>query len=289
MPPVSLLISWAIISRERFRASFTAARIRSWSISTSSGLATSGSMRRLSSSWRPLTVASTMPPPAWAVAVRLPSSACISAILACSFWACFIMDIIFILLRFLLPRGGEGAPEDFQGLLFEFRHIEGFTGSRRLVLRGPGLGGHDFQDAAVPEKGPGQLLQAGLMGPAHCVPGAPRGHLEAMILDPQQAALGELAIKGSAFRLPDVLQEGLPVLGRGRRLRDFRGQSGGCLRRRWRRADRPGNTPGPQAVRRFRGRRAAALQTLFQGLQPGQPGGQRHYRLQVDQLEEQHL
>jgi hypothetical protein len=27
--------------------------------------------------------------------VRLPSSACISIILAWSFWACFIMDIMF--------------------------------------------------------------------------------------------------------------------------------------------------------------------------------------------------
>ena len=44
-------------------ASFTAAIIRSWSISTSSGSTASGSMVRLVSSCLPLTTALTTPPP----------------------------------------------------------------------------------------------------------------------------------------------------------------------------------------------------------------------------------
>ena len=49
------------------RASFTAATIMSWSISTSSGSTASGSMTTSLTSRLPVTVADTTPPPAAAV------------------------------------------------------------------------------------------------------------------------------------------------------------------------------------------------------------------------------
>ena len=57
------MVPAASASAERM-ASFTAATIMSWSISTSSGSTASGSMTRFFSSCLPFTVADTTPPPA---------------------------------------------------------------------------------------------------------------------------------------------------------------------------------------------------------------------------------
>ena len=69
-------------------ASFTAATIMSWSISTSSGSTASGSMVRFFSSCLPFTVADTTPPPALASYSFSCSSCCIRIISCCIFWAC---------------------------------------------------------------------------------------------------------------------------------------------------------------------------------------------------------
>src|SRR5512145_1938402 len=68
-------------------ASFTAARMRSWSISTSSGFTASRSRVMLMRLFWPSMVTLTMPPPALASTTRAAISACMRS-WAC--WSCFI-------------------------------------------------------------------------------------------------------------------------------------------------------------------------------------------------------
>src|SRR5947208_10195892 len=63
-PPVTAAIFDSASSRDARRPSLTAATTRSWSISTSAASTAPGSIARLTSSWRPVTVALTAPPPA---------------------------------------------------------------------------------------------------------------------------------------------------------------------------------------------------------------------------------
>src|SRR5690606_33811016 len=89
-PPVSPP-SWSpAASAAVFIAWFTAATIRSWSISTSSGSTTDGSIVTSSSSCAPDTTAVTTPPPADPSNRRAASSSCAAASCSCIFWACFI-------------------------------------------------------------------------------------------------------------------------------------------------------------------------------------------------------
>src|SRR4029079_2561573 len=90
-PPVSLPSSCCTSSRDLRSASLHAASTRSSSICTSSLLTTSGSILTVTISCLPLSSTVTMPPPAVASTLRLPTSSCSAAICCCSFCASFIM------------------------------------------------------------------------------------------------------------------------------------------------------------------------------------------------------
>ena len=100
MPPVRPpIFSWTASSTLR-AASFTAAVTRSWSISTSSLLTTSGSIFRLLTFFWPSITTRTMPPPE----VASISSAAISRwTRSCACWSCFMSCLG-------LPNGFTGPP-----------------------------------------------------------------------------------------------------------------------------------------------------------------------------------
>src|SRR5262249_5994902 len=98
-PPVrEATFSWTCSSTLR-AASLTAAITRSWSISTSSLLTTSGSSFRLLSCFWPSISTLTMPPPAAASTTRAAISCCI---FSCCCWICF--------------RSFWGLPKGFTGV-----------------------------------------------------------------------------------------------------------------------------------------------------------------------------
>src|ERR1700682_4381755 len=90
-PAVSWPSSLAASSRERSRASLTAARTRSCSSSTSFGSTASGLISTERICWWPLATAVTTPPPAVPTTSFWPSSSWIRAILACISCSCRIM------------------------------------------------------------------------------------------------------------------------------------------------------------------------------------------------------
>src|SRR6266550_1479405 len=86
-PPVTAAIFSSATLRDERRASFTAATMRSWSMSTSDGSTAEGSIVTETSSCLPVTTALTTPPPALPSTVMVSSSVWIRSMSCCICWA----------------------------------------------------------------------------------------------------------------------------------------------------------------------------------------------------------
>src|SRR4051812_48304239 len=132
IPPVSLPISFCARALPSAIAFWTPLRMRSSSISTSSGSTTSFAILIESTSPAPFATTVTLPPPAVAVTFLSASSACGWSICSCIFLACCI--ILFMFIEVWLS-GLDFRAEDLQRtaderIVLEFRHRIG----RRFFL-----------------------------------------------------------------------------------------------------------------------------------------------------------